>query len=190
MSSSQTCKFTADTKNYLTTFYCILDTMIRDMTTVSLSDSISYNFIVQMIPHHQAAIDMSQNLLPYTTWEPLKKIAERIIIEQTKSIDQMMAILDNSLSYCNSNEDLCLYQRRTNQILDTMFFDMDMACATNQINANFIREMIPHHEGAVRMSRNALRYDINPDLCPILEAIISSQERGIRQMKQLLRCFS
>ncbi len=47
------------TENYLSEFYCILDRMIESITEAELTDSISHNFIVQMIPHHRAAIGMS-----------------------------------------------------------------------------------------------------------------------------------
>lgn len=170
-------------------FYCILDTMIKEMTEAELTESISRNFIVQMIPHHMAAIEMSENLLLYTAWEPLKKIASQIIKEQTKSIENMQAILCSCQNQHNSEQDFYLYQRRTNQILNTMFSDMENACPDHQINADFLREMIPHHMGAVRMSHNALQYDLCAGLYPILDAIITSQEKGIRQMEQLLRCF-
>ncbi|MFR1761526.1 DUF305 domain-containing protein, partial [Frisingicoccus sp.] len=70
-----------------------------------------------------------------------------------------------------------------------MFCDMGNARVTNQVNCDFMWEMIPHHRGAVEMSKNALRYHICPELRPILEAIITSQERGIRQMCHLLRCM-
>ena len=65
----------------------------------------------------------------------------------------------------------------------------DVPADADQIDVNFMREMIPHHEGAVRMSENALRYPICPELIPILQAIVTSQRRGVRQMEQLLRCF-
>lgn len=52
-----------NTKAYLFQFYQILDTMIQKMTEADLSDSISHYFIVQMIPHHKAAIKMSYNIL-------------------------------------------------------------------------------------------------------------------------------
>lgn len=182
----QAYKLTAETKDYLTSFYDILDTMIKEMTDAPLTDSISHNFIVQMIPHHRAAIDMSYNLLRYSAWEPLRCIASGIITEQTKSIEDMQAILLPSSRLCSSGQDLFLYQRKMNQIMGTMFSGMSQACASNQINANFIREMIPHHRGAVEMSCNTLQFDIYPGLCPILDAIITSQEKGIRQMEQLL----
>lgn len=184
------CKLSIVTKDYLTEFHCILDDMIHGMKSAQLSDSISLNFIAQMIPHHQAAIRMSQNLLKYTTYIPLQDIALGIISEQTKSIEDMRKAECACKRPANSEQDLRLYQRRTDLIMEDMFARMKRACSDNNINGNFMREMIPHHQGAVEMSENTLQYDICPELVPILEAIITSQKRGIRQMQQLLRCIS
>ena len=82
-------RFSIVTKNYLSRFYDILECMKEGMTNAQLNDSISHNFIVQMIPHHEAAIQMSQNLLQYTTFIPLQNIALGIISEQTQSIENM-----------------------------------------------------------------------------------------------------
>lgn len=175
------------TKEYLSAFTCILEEMIQGMTSASLTDSISHNFITQMIPHHQAAIRMSENILKYTTDLTLQGIAQGIITEQTKSIADMQAILESCNAYSNSHQDLLLYQRKTGLILHTMFSDMWSARATNAVNCDFMWEMIPHHRGAVRMSENALQYSLCPALRPILEAIITSQKRGIQEMQALLR---
>ena len=70
-----------------------------------------------------------------------------------------------------------------------MFDDMRNACYTNDINANFIREMIPHHRGAIQMSRNALQFPICQELKPIIQSIIVSQQNGIREMECLLKCI-
>lgn len=187
MSCSQ--QFSEVTKRYLCRFYDILDEMIDGMINAELTDSISHNFIVQMIPHHKAAIEMSKNILQYTTLIPLQNIAQGIIEEQTQSIEDMQ----NALSQCDTQTDtqcdLRLYQECVQQIMQTMFRRMRTAVSTNQINANFMREMIPHHIGAIRMSENALRYSICPELVPILEAIITSQEQGVREMKRLLQCM-
>lgn len=187
---NHSCKLSNVTKDYLTTFYCILEKMMEGMTKAELSDSISYNFIVQMIPHHEAAIEMSKSILKYTTNVPLQEIATQIVTEQTKSIEDMQQILCSCRKLCNTEQDLCLYQRCVNQIMCTMFQQMEHACSNNQINANFMREMIPHHEGAVKLSETTLQYPICDELVPILDAIIRSQKRGIRQMKQLLCCIT
>lgn len=183
------CILSSVTREYLDTFQCILDEMIRGMTEAELTDSISHNFIVQMIPHHQAAIEMSYNILKYTTCVPVEEIAKGIIQEQTKSIENMEQVLHGCSERTNCQQDVSAYQQRTCQILQIMFTGMRNACSNNDVTANFMREMIPHHCGAVEMSENALRYDICPELKPILEAIITSQKRGIRQMRRLLRCM-
>lgn len=181
------CKLSNVAKNYLNTFHCISDEMICKMTEAELNNSISWNFIAQMIPHHQAAIEMSQNLLQYTTFIPLQNIACGIIEEQTRSIETMQEIQCSCGMRKNCSQDLCLYQRRMDQIMQNMFSKMSCAPDTNQLNVNFIREMIPHHMGAFEMSKTTLQYDICPQLKPVLNDIISSQQKGIRQMQQLLR---
>lgn len=180
------CGFHTRTKTYLSCFYEILGKMIHDMCGAELTDSISQNFIVQMIPHHRAAIEMSRSVLEYTSFAPLRQIASRIITEQTQSIRDMEAALCACSMQENTESCRQDYLRSFQEITRTMFARMGTACATNQIDATFMRQMIPHHEGAIRMSENALHYSICPELRPILQAIITSQKAGVREMKCLL----
>lgn len=180
-------RFTESTKAYLIRFYAILDEMIKGIEQACLTDSISHNFIVQMIPHHQAAIQMSRNILQYTDCAPLQRIAQTIIAQQTQSIQDMLDAKCRCSTQASPRTDLCLYQRHFRQIVHTMFTDMDTACSDNNISNNFLREMIPHHIGAIRMSENALRYCICPQLHPILSAIITSQRQEVQEMEQFLK---
>ena len=139
-----------------------------------------------MIPNHRAAIAMSCNLIEYPADPALCAIASRIIIEHTRSIANMQRIV-RMRRLVNPYEDVCTYQRRMDAIMQTMFTEMGTACADNRINCNFMREMIPHHQGAIAMAKTTLRYVICPPLKPILRAILTSQEQGVRQMQQLSR---
>ena len=176
----------ADTISYLNCFYKILENMIKGMVNAKLIDSISHNFIVQMIPHHMAAIKMSENLLQYTKFFPLKNIALNIINEQTKSIENMNQVLNKCSKLINKQSNLCSYQKNFTSIINTMFTQMKDASVSNNINRNFILEMIPHHEGAIRMSQNLLHYNVCYNLIPIVQKIIRSQSQGVIEMKQLL----
>lgn len=182
-------RFSEVTKRYLCRFEEILDEMISGMTNVKQSESISHNFIVQMIPHHEAALQMSHNLLQYTTLVPLQDIASGIITEQTISIENMKNILTRCSALTNSSQDICLYQKCFQQVTQAMFCEMQNASSTNNINVNFMREMIPAHRGRSACLKNALRYPVCPELIPILQSIIRSQEKGICEMERLLRCI-
>lgn len=182
--------FSHNTNEYLDAYACILKEMICGMTNAELSDSISHNFIVQMIPHHKAAIQMSRNVLKYTTNCDIECIASDIIMKQTQSIRDMEKVLPCCSKKSNPRNDLCIWQKQVERIFQTMFHRMQTAQSCNSIDCNFLWEMIPHHEGAVAFSEATLKCSICPELTPILQAVITSQKQGICQMNELLQCLS
>ncbi len=173
--------------DYLCRFESILSDMIQGMTDAELTQSISHNFIVQMLPHHRAAIKMSENILRFTTNVCLQHIAENIILEQTKSINDLMHVQEICSEAVNSASEVKLYMKKNDNILNEMFCRMKSASHSNEVNCDFMQEMIPHHFGAVKMSENALKYSICDQLQPILNSIILLQKRGICQMNNLLK---
>lgn len=183
------CELSRNTLRYLECFEGILREMILKMTEAEPSCSISDTFIRQMIPHHQAAIEMSKSLLKYTTDLALQEIADNIIREQTRSIENMQRIQESCLRMRDTECEVRDYQNRFRRIAERMFCGMENAGADNCIDRNFLHEMIPHHEGAVEMSQNVLRFQLCSGLYPILDAIITSQCEGIRRMKELERCI-
>ncbi len=176
----------SETKEYLNKFYDILDEMVEEMTGAPLTNSISHNFIVQMIPHHRAAIEMSVNILSYSENNALRGIAANIIAYQKKGIEDMRRILLICSSYKNDENSLRLYEKRFKWISSAMFYEMGNSYADNNIDADFMREMIPHHRGAIRMCENLLSFEICPELKPVAEKIILTQKRGISDMEKLL----
>jgi len=170
---------------YLDDYYEILNEMRRRMTSVTLTDSISRDFIVQMIPHHRAAVEMCENVLRYPVSEPIQTLARTIVSQQTRGIAELEALLTPCTSARNEPREVRRYLRRNAQILNALFYDMAHVSGVG-IERNFLREMIPHHEGAVRMSENALEFCVCLPLRPLLRGIIETQEREIVEMRQLL----
>ena len=87
----------------------------------------------------------------------------------------------------NCPQELQEYQRCFRSVTGIMFAQMKEARTTGCVAADFMREMIPHHRGAVRMSENALQFSLCPELVPVLDNIIATQTRGIQEMEKLLR---
>ncbi|MFI3236685.1 MAG: DUF305 domain-containing protein [Lachnospiraceae bacterium] len=177
------------TKDYLSIYYEDLEKMIEGMSDVELTDSISHDFIEQMIPHHKMAINMCENILRYTTNIQIQKMANSIIREQKESILDMEEVLDRCSYITNDRCELEHYQACFTQITNTMFCEMEKAGVSNSVNANFIREMIPHHLGAIKMCRNVLRFPICEGLLPIIHSIIKMQQQGVRELECIYKCL-
>ena len=88
----------------------------------------------------------------------------------------MKVILCPCDTVCNSCQEMCCYRKRNMQVLNTMFSAMAHVSGVG-VEQNFLREMVPHHEGAVRICQ---------PLQPILRNIIATQEQEISEMRQLL----
>jgi len=54
----------------------------------------------------------------------------------------------------------------------------------NDFDLEFIREMIPHHEGAVTMAKEAVQKSTKDEIKTLANAIIKAQEAEIKQMKE------
>ena len=58
--------------------------------------------------------------------------------------------------------------------------------ATGDIDRDFMRMMIPHHQGAVDMARLLLKYGQDPRLKRLAQSIIVEQDQEIAYMQTLL----
>ncbi len=58
---------------------------------------------------------------------------------------------------------------------------------TGDADIDFVRGMIPHHQGAVDMCKVELQYGKDPEIRKLCESIVSSQESQIVEMKAWLQ---
>ena len=81
-----------DLSRYLTEQDSIMMNMMEDMVIREKSGNASLDFLRGMIPHHEAAIKMSESYLNYQgKSDELKTIAQDIITAQKDELKQMNA---------------------------------------------------------------------------------------------------
>lgn len=145
-------------------------------------------FVTMMIPHHEQAIMMADQLLAKDNIDPqVIELAEQIKAAQGPEIETMKAWLeawgmpyDDSVSESMSGMDHG----------GGMMSEEDMAALDTATGAEatrlFLVGMIAHHEGAVQMAEPVLESGENPEVRELAQQIIDGQTAEIETMQQLL----
>ncbi|MGL5954985.1 MAG: DUF305 domain-containing protein, partial [Brevinema sp.] len=71
----------------------VMHEMMEAMSSVKMTGNVDKDFLTHMLPHHQGAIDVSQTILKISTNQVIKEIANRIIDEQEREIEEIKMIL-------------------------------------------------------------------------------------------------
>lgn len=136
-----------------------------------------FDFLVEMIPHHQEAVDSSRKIMAITQRPQLQSLAVEIIEAQEAEIQQMREWLT------------LLYPDRHAQIRYQPMMRDPEDLSVEEAEKAFLEDMIHHHEMALIMAEQLLKGDLagNPEVEEMAGLIIESQNEEIELMKKWLR---
>ncbi|WP_414527756.1 DUF305 domain-containing protein [Nodularia chucula] len=151
--------------------------------------SYDLRFIDGMILHHQGAIDMAEEVLEKSQRPEMKQLAEEIITAQNQEIAQMQEW--RTAWYPNAGDQPMGYHAEMGHAMEmtpeqqqAMKMSMDLGAADAEFDLRFINGMIPHHEGAVVMAKDALEKSQRPEIQNLSQEIIPAQTTEINQMQE------
>ncbi len=152
------------------------------------------DFMRAMIPHHQGAIDMARVVLKHGKDARVRWLAGNIVKAQTWEIGWMKRLLARS----NQPLDVKTGGGAMEKSADTgakrdllaihhnMHKDMDVMLTGNP-DADFVRAMIPHHQGAIDMAYWVRDYGRNTETRKLAREIIKAQTGEIAWMRHWLK---
>jgi len=135
-----------------------------------------FDYLTQMIPHHQEAIDTAKIILERSDRPEMKAFAEEIIEVQSAEIEQMQAWLDE---WYSEQQSVLTYTPMMGDLSQLQGDELDQA---------FLEDMIIHHHMAVMMSRMLIHHELieHEAIYPFAEQIAISQMNEIHQMQSWL----
>ena len=145
-------------------------------------------FLDSMAVHHQDAIRMSELAETRALHPEIKEMAANIIDVQERENAKMSEWRDRWFAEKGKAVNMDFPGMR-----DSMG-RMDMkkleSLKGNDFDLEFLRQMIAHHEGAVKMAKDAQKIDSHAEIKELADNIIAAQTDEIRQMREWLAEWS
>ncbi|HLF51925.1 DUF305 domain-containing protein [Flavobacterium sp.] len=160
-----------------------MDTMMAKINAITITHDFDIDYANMMIAHHQGAIDMALIEVEKGTDQKIKIMAQSIITTQTDEQAKLKEILKKAKSaQIKSKENHPELQNAMKRMMDKM---KEMSL-TGQTDKDFVILMIPHHQGAVEMSRSLPFHGKNRALKQLAQKISTDQTKNVKEFKNWL----
>lgn len=159
-----------------------------DDVPAGASTTMERHFLEQMIPHHEDAVAMAEMALTRAEHPELRQLAETIIRDQTREIEQMRAwyLSWYGVEAPSYGRDDRRGRMGGGPMMGGMMddsADLEILEAAPVFDKEFIEQMIPHHQMGVMMARMVLSRSDRPEIEDLARAIITTQTAEIEQMR-------
>jgi uncharacterized protein (DUF305 family) len=134
------------------------------------------HFIEAMIPHHEDAVAMAKLALTKAEHEEIRLLAENIIDNQTREINDMRSWYQSWYG-----TDVPEFNIGGMGMMQDMT-DMASLTSAEPFDKEFIEQMIPHHQMAVMMASMLLNRTDQKEMKQLAQNIIKTQTEEMNQM--------
>ena len=143
-------------------------------------------FLQSMVPHHRSAVEMARVAETEAKTDFVKDLASDITRTQNEEIGEMERI-HRRLFDTPLKPDMGAHMALGLSAQDAGMDHMDgasMIKGKKPFDRAFVDEMVPHHQGAIRMAQAVLAKTRDQQLRGLAEDIIAAQKREIAEMKR------
>jgi uncharacterized protein (DUF305 family) len=148
------------------------------------SAPLELQFLDTMIAHHNGAVEMAMLAETRAERSELKALAANIIDTQEREMAKMSQWRDHWFE--GKPEAINMSFPGMSDGMKEMDLKKLGSLRGNEFDLEFIRQMIPHHLGAVEMAKSIKSNDSYAELKELAEDMITTQESEVKQMREWL----
>ena len=132
-----------------------------------------YEFLVEMIPHHQEAVDTSRSVASRTARPELREFTDTIARDQEREISMMRGWLAEWYPGQVAKAGYRPMMRPTEGL------------SPDRADRSWLEDMIMHHRMAIMMADSVLRggFSVRPETADLARAIVAAQNAEIEIME-------
>ena len=149
---------------------------------------IELQFLDTMIAHHKGAVEMATLAQTKAGSSELKELAEGMIGDQEREIGKMTEWRENWFD--GKPEAINMEFPGMSHGMKGMNMKKLESLTGRDFDIEFVRQMIPHHEGALEMAKAVTAAGARAEIKELAEDITTAQESEIKRMREWLATWS
>ncbi len=166
-------------------YLLMMDTMMVKMDHAPVTSIPDFDFIAEMMPHHQGAIEMAKYEIRFGKNKAMIQLAKSILAEQTNDI-QVMKSMTNKLPPIAKKADKS-FSNAMGQSMRVMMKNMPSNEQLTDVDRSFAMVMIPHHQAAINMAIALIQYSASNQVSTFAQQLISQEQIEIEQMSAFIK---
>ena len=164
------------------TMMAAMDSMKPVTANMKLTGDVDRDFMLLMIPHHEAGITMSRTEARLGTHEQLRKLGATDVKDQLKDNAHMRSYLKSGVQPGPRTTSPGSPSMAMLNAMQEMNQSMNGMKMTGNQDHDFIMMMIPHHDAAIDMAKIELRDGRDPRVKKVAKGIFKGQTKDVKEM--------
>lgn len=153
---------------------------MQEMKAMTSSGNPDNDFASMMKTHHMGALEMAQAEVAQGTNAEMKAMAQKMIDEQQKEIAELNTFLSGHQAHGGGDA----FHKEVMAQMNNMKMDMSHS---GSFDKQFAEMMIPHHQGAIDMSKAYIKSGAHEEkLKTMANKIIADQQKEIGELQAWL----
>lgn len=158
----------------------VMNKSMQDMKSMASGGNPDNDFASMMKMHHMSAIEASQVEISKGQDAGIKAMAQKMIEDQQKEVAEFNTFLSGHNAHGGGDG----FHKEAMAMMNKMNMNMDH---TGSIDKQFVSMMIPHHQGAIDMSKAYIKSGAHePKMKTMANNIINSQQKEIKELQSWL----
>lgn len=159
-------------------FKAVMDKMMQDMHSMQMTEDADNDFAMMMKHHHQGAIEMSNIELSRGANAEVKQVAQKIIDDSQKDINDLDSFLKTHQPDSKSD-----YAKRTMDKMMGGSSQMNMG-GSGDIDQQFATMMAMHHQHGIDMSKDYLKTGKEAQTKKVANRVVKTNSEDLKKLNK------
>lgn len=173
--------------NYIKEYKDSIYGIAKMMRCIPSTGDLDLDYLYQMDFFCEGEVNFSNAYIGYATNDDIKNIAKKCIEREGIQIEKIKSLIEKNKDNLQVNkEEEEKYLKIYNQILSNMMCSFQKVELTEDINVDYLRFILIHHNGVIEITEKFLDISDNKEVTEIAQKILNEMKQDVDMISKYI----